>query len=124
MAAKQESSRVNRNGAVIPVTEGSRNVFADLGLPDADDLQIKAELTRQIYRRIRDFGLTQTEAGKRLGLKQPDVSRLMKGVFTGFSTDRLLALLTALEVDVEIIVRPRSRKREDRGTVRVLTEVG
>ncbi len=106
------------------MTTGTKNVFADLGLPDADDLQLKAELTRQIYRRIKDFALTQTEAAKRLGIKQPDVSRLMKGTFTGFSTDRLLSLLTALEVDIEIIVRPRNRKPQDLGTVRALTEIG
>jgi predicted XRE-type DNA-binding protein len=64
------------------------------------------------------------EAATRLGLKQPDVSKLMQGRFTGFSTDRLLALITALEVDVEIILRPRNRKPENRGTVRVLAEVG
>lgn len=104
----------------IPITKGSRNVFADMGLPDSDELQFKAELTRQIYRRIKDFALTQTEAGKRLGLKQPDVSKLMQGKYTGFSTDRLLSLLTALDVDVEIILRPRERMKANSGTVRVL----
>src|SRR5438445_469985 len=99
MATKQETER-----AVIPVAKGSGNVFADLGLPDPDELQFKAELTRQICRRIKDFGLTQSEAAKRLTLKQPDVSKLIQGKFTGFSTDRLLSIITALEVDVEIIL--------------------
>jgi predicted XRE-type DNA-binding protein len=106
------------------VTEGSRNVFADLGFADADDLHLKAELTRQIYRRIKGYGLTQVEAARKLRLKQPDVSRLMSGKYTGFSTERLLSLLTALEVDVEIILRPRERKRTESGTVRVFAEVG
>ncbi len=87
----------------ISVIEGSGNVFADLDLDDAEELQMKGELTRQIYHRIQALGLTQREAGKRLGLKQPEVSKLMKGRFTDFPTDRLLALLKALEVDVDIV---------------------
>ncbi len=104
----------------MPAVEGSGNVFADLGLPDADELQMKAELTRQLYHRIKALGLTQTEAGRRLGLKQPDVSKLMQGRFTGFSVDRLLVLLNALEVDIEIVLRPHSVQKGHRGTVRVV----
>ena len=103
-----------------PVVEGSGNVFADLGLPDADELQMKAELTRQLYHRIKALELTQTEAGKRLGLKQPDVSKLMQGRYTGFSVDRLLSLLNALEVDIEIVLRPHRGQEGHRGTVRVV----
>jgi predicted XRE-type DNA-binding protein len=102
----------------IPVVHGSGNVFADIGLPDAEELQIKAELTRQLYHRIKTLGLTQVDAAKRLGLKQPDVSKLMNGRFAGFSTDRLLGLLSALAIDVEIVLRPR-RRNKLRGTVRV-----
>ena len=90
------------------IVEGSGNVFADLKLPHADELQTRAELTRLIYNGIQDRGLTQTAAAKLLGLKQPDVSQLMAGRFTNFSTDRLLRLLMALDRDVEIIVRPKS----------------
>jgi predicted XRE-type DNA-binding protein len=96
-------------------------IFAPPGalyLPEA--VQMKAELTRQIYNRITALGLTQREAGKRLGLKQPDVSKLMQGRFTGFSADRLLALLNALEVDVDIVLRPHSEPNEQRGIVRVV----
>ncbi len=103
----------------IPVTEGSGNVFRDLGLPDADDLQLKAELVRQLCSRIKALRLTQVEAGKRLALKQPDVSKLVNGRHTGFSADRLIALLNALEIDVEIILRPPHKGRGQRGTVRV-----
>src|SRR5947209_2080452 len=85
------------------VTRGSGNVFADLGFgPAAAELQVKAELTRQIHNRIRALGLTQTQAAERLGLGQPDVSKLMNAKFTGYSTDRLITLLSALEVDVDI----------------------
>ena len=88
------------------VTPGSRNVFADMGLPDAEGELFKAELTYQIAKQIKALALTQSQAAHRLGLSQPDVSRLMKGRRSGFSTDRLLALLTALNLDVDIVVRP------------------
>src|SRR5207302_1204216 len=103
----------------VPVTRGSGNVFADLRFPDAAELKVKAALTRQIVNRIKEFGLTQVQAGARLGISQPDVSKLINGRYTGYSVDRLLAILNALEVDVEIIIRPRSRKaRHGRGSVR------
>ncbi len=102
------------------VVQGSGNVFADLDLPDADDLQTKAELTRQLYRRIKALGLSQVKAAKALGVKQPDVSKLMNGRFTGFSVERLLELLNALAVDVDIVLRPQSARGRRRGTVKVL----
>ena len=92
------------------VAIGSGNVFADLGLPDADALLVKAQLTYQIAKRIKTLALTQNEASQRLGLSQPDVSRLMKGRATGFSTDRLLALLNALDFDVDIVLRKSDLK--------------
>ncbi|MBI4578345.1 MAG: XRE family transcriptional regulator [Planctomycetes bacterium] len=109
-----------RRGARVPVAAGSGNVFADAALPDADELQMKAEFTRQLHNRIKALGLTQVQAGRRLGLKQPDVSRLMRGRFTGFSVDRLIALLNALQIDVEIILRPHEHDRGGRGNVRVV----
>ena len=90
----------------LTVTPGSGNVFADIGLPDAEGELFKAEITFHLAKRIKDLALTQSAAAHRLGLSQPDVSRLMKGRRSGFSTDRLLALLTALEMDVDIVVRP------------------
>ena len=110
----------------IPVTRGSENVFADLGFDEieAEELQVKAELTRQIYNRIKALGLTQRQAGARLGIGQPDVSKLMNSRYTGFSTDRLLALLNALDVDVEIVLRPRSENAAPhRGSVRIIEAV-
>jgi predicted XRE-type DNA-binding protein len=87
------------------VTVGSGNVFADRGMPDAGTELIKAQLTRQLSKQIKLLGLTQTAAAARLGVSQPDVSRLMKNRPTGFSTDRLLGLLTALDLDIAIVVR-------------------
>jgi predicted XRE-type DNA-binding protein len=97
-------------------------VFADLGFSPAEagELQVKAELTRQIYHRIKAMRLTQVQAADRLGISQPDVSKLMNAKFTGYSTDRLIALLNALEVDVDIVLRPRfDSRRHSPGVVRV-----
>jgi predicted XRE-type DNA-binding protein len=99
---------------------GSGNVFADLGLPDAANLLIQAELARLIYLRLRELSLTQVQAARRLGLKQPDVSKLMNGRYSGFSAERLLRLLTALDQDIEIIVRPKPAQLRRSGTLRVI----
>ena len=99
-------SKATITNADIAVTHGSGNVFADLGFDDAEELQVKAGLTHQIAHRIHALGLTQKQAVARLGISQPDVSKLMQGRYTGFSTDRLLALLNALDVDIDIILRP------------------
>jgi predicted XRE-type DNA-binding protein len=90
----------------LTVTHGSGNVFADIGFDDAEELQVKAGLTHQLSSRIKALGLTQVQAGERLGVSQPDVSKLMHGRYTGFSTDRLLALLNALDLDIDIVLRP------------------
>ena len=94
----------------IAVERGSGNVFRDLGLPHPEREQLKAHLTLQIYRLIRQRGLTQTEAGKILGIAQPHVSLLMRNRAGNFSVERLLDFLTALGQDVEITVKP-TRKR-------------
>lgn len=91
------------------VEESSGNVFADLGFPNAGRELLKARLTLQIYRIIKDRGLTQTEAGKVLGIKQPHVSSLMRGRSGTFSTERLIEFLTALDQDVEISVGPKRK---------------
>lgn len=93
------------------VTEGSGNVFADLGLPNADQELLKARLTLQIYRIIKQRGLTQTQAAKALGVKQPHVSLLMRNRAGTFSVGRLIDFLTALGQDVEITIRPTRKER-------------
>jgi predicted XRE-type DNA-binding protein len=92
------------------ITEGSGNVFADLGLPNADQELLKAKLTLQIYRIIKQRGLTQTQAAKALGIKQPHVSLLMRNRAGTFSVGRLIGFLTALGQDVEITVRPTRKE--------------
>ena len=86
--------------------KSSGNVFADLGLPHPEQELLKAQLTLRIYRLIKQRGITQTEAGKVLGIKQPHVSALMRNRAGSFSVERLIDFLTALGQDVEITVRP------------------
>jgi predicted XRE-type DNA-binding protein len=119
--AKGKRSVTGQRAGGTKVTRGSGNVFADLGFEDAEDLQVKAALTRQIANRIKALGLTQVQAGIRLCISQPDVSKLMRIRYTGYSVDRLIAILNALEVDVEIVIRPRSMHGRHRtGRVRIL----
>ena len=87
------------------------NVFADLGLPNPEQELLKARLTLQIYKLIKERGLTQAQAGKILGIKQPHVSALMRNRAGNFSVGRLIEFLTALGQDVQIMVR-RTRKAQ------------
>ena len=93
------------------VEDSSENVFADLGLPDADELLAKAELARTIRRLIDRRGLIQAEAARLLGTTQPKVSDLFRGRLDGFSMERLYRFLNALGQDVRIVVRPKPRSR-------------
>jgi predicted XRE-type DNA-binding protein len=87
-------------------------VFADLGVPGADEALAKAELARRICALLAERKLTQARAAAVLGIDQPKVSALVRGKLEGFSTDRLFRFLNALGQDVEIVVRP---KREGDG---------
>lgn len=104
----------------LAVHEGSGNVFADLGLEDAEELQVKSGLSRQIYNRIKELKLTQVRASSLLGISQPDVSKLVNCRYSGFSIDRLISLLNRLSVDVDITLRPRKWTSKSSGTVRLL----
>lgn len=103
--------------STIRAVKSSGNVFADLGLPHPERELLKAKLTLQIYRLIKQRGLTQTDAGKILGIKQPHVSLLMRNRAGAFSVERLMDFLTALGQDVEITVRPT---RKEHGEVSVV----
>lgn len=93
------------------VVKGSGNVFADLGFADAEIHAIKAELVRRIAELIKHERLTQAEAAERIGISQPDVSKMLKGQFRPFSVERLLRFLNALGQDVEISVKASGRRR-------------
>jgi predicted XRE-type DNA-binding protein len=90
------------------VQRGSDNVFADLGLPDAEKLRIKTGLVVEIRKAMRALGLTQQEAAKRMGIPQPKVSGMMRGDFTNLSERKLMDCLNRLGYDIEIKVRPAS----------------
>ena len=92
------------------ITESSGNVFADLGLRNAEQELLKARLTLQIYRTIKERKLTQVKAGEILGIKQPHVSSVMRGQSGEFSVERLMDFLTALGHDIEISVAPSHRE--------------
>ena len=90
----------------IEVQQGSGNVFADLGLADAEKLKIKTGLVIEIRKAMRSCGLTQQDAAKRMGITQPKVSDMMRGDFTNLSERKLMDCLTRLGYDIEIKVRP------------------
>jgi predicted XRE-type DNA-binding protein len=93
------------------MTKASGNIYADLGFKNAEEHALKAELVRQISAVMKDQELTQTDAAHRLGIEQPDVSKLLRGHFRQFSVERLMRFLVALGQDVEIVVRPASARR-------------
>ena len=99
------------------ITVGSGNVFADLGIPNPEQELLKAELTLQIYRIIKQRNLTQTEAGKILGISQPHVSALARNRAGNFSIGRLLDFLTALGQNVEITVTPADKAQGELSVV-------
>jgi predicted XRE-type DNA-binding protein len=90
----------------IEIETSSCNVFADLGLADAEKLKIKSGLVIEITRAVRRLGLTQEEAGRRMGVAQPKVSGMMRGDFANLSERKLMECLNRLGYDIEIKVRP------------------
>lgn len=90
----------------IEVSRGSGNVYADLGLPDAEKLKIKTGLVIEIRKAMRRLELTQQEAAKRMGLTQPKVSDMMRGDFSNLSERKLMDCLTRLGYNIEIKVKP------------------
>ena len=93
----------------VKVEMGSGNIFADLGLPDAEAHFLKAQIVSEIYRLTHERKLTQSQAGERMGVSQPEVSRLFKGNFREYSVDRLMGFLTVFDRDIEIVVRPHKK---------------
>ena len=92
----------------VEVQRSSGNVFADLGLPDADKLKIKTGLVIEIRKAMRRLGLTQQEAARRMGITQPKVSDMMRGDFSNLSERKLMDCLNRLGYDIEIKVKPTS----------------
>lgn len=91
----------------IEFEEGSGNVYADLGLADADERLSRAKLGYHVYKLLVDRQLKQREIATLLGIKQPEVSHLMNGHFNRFTTDKLLDFLKRLDRKVTIRISPR-----------------
>ena len=98
---------------------GSTNVFADLGMPDAEEKLVKVELVLKINQLIKKKKLTQLDAAKILDADQSKISLLNRGRISVFSIERLVHYLNLLKQDVDIVIHQASR-RKNRGTFRVL----
>ena len=85
--------------------ESSGNIFADIGLLDAEELNLKAELVIKLGEIMRKRGLNQTATAEITGISQPDLSRLLRGHLRDVSAERLLRALTRLEMEIDISVR-------------------
>ena len=103
----------------IQFEKGSDNVFKDLDLPDADELFLKAKLGFEMFQIIEKRKLTQTEAAKILGVKQPEISRLKRGKFNHYGVGRLMTFLNRLNHDVEIRIIPSENREGQRRVVAV-----
>ena len=102
------------------VRQGGKNIFEDLKLPDARELNAKAQIAYRICRILEERKLTQQAAADLLGTDQPRVSALLRGRLEGFSSDRLFRFLNALDQDIEIVIRPSKKKSSDAPGIRVL----
>jgi predicted XRE-type DNA-binding protein len=100
------------------VIRSSGNVFADLGLPDAAELQTKASLCAALNRIVERQHLTQAKVAVTLGINQPKVSALLHYKLEGFSVERLMHFLLALDHDIEIVVKAKPTSRSARIAVK------
>ncbi len=91
-----------------PLQMAPDNVFAMMGLPNADEHLIKAQLVFRIDTIMKSRKMRQTEAAELFGVRQPDVSKMLRGEFHQFSVERLMRFLVALGNDVEIVVKPHT----------------
>ena len=93
------------------ITYGTGNVFADLGYADSTERQARLRLALALNRVLDQRSLTQAEAAKLLRVSQPKVSALRNYKLAGFSVERLMTFLTALDRDVRIVIRQKPRSR-------------
>ena len=107
--AIRKASRSTKSAEII--TRGTANVFADLGYPDAEERQTKLRLAYAINGVIARKRLTQAAAAGKLGINQPKVSALANYKLEGFSVERLMTFLTALDQDVEIVIKNKARSQ-------------
>jgi len=94
------------------VQTSSGNVFTDLGFADSEERLLKAKLAGKIAQLIAERTWTQSQTAERIGLDQPKVSRLLRGQLSGFSVDRLFAVLNRLGHSVEVRISAKARAPE------------
>jgi predicted XRE-type DNA-binding protein len=94
----------------IIVEQGSRNVYADLGFPDADEMLVKAKLASEIRQIIKSWNLTQQRAAEMLGMREPKLAEMLRGNFSGISQTKMIECLNRLGRDVEIVVKQAGRR--------------
>jgi predicted XRE-type DNA-binding protein len=104
------ATKVSSKSTAIAIETGSSNVFADLGLPDADERQLRVKLAMRLNELLEAEGMTQAAAARKLGVAQPHISELRNYKLTRFSSERLLHYITMLNRDVDIFIRPNSPK--------------
>jgi predicted XRE-type DNA-binding protein len=105
----------------MKIEKGSNNVYADIGMPDAGEMLVKAHLAAKIGEIVKQRHLTQQQAAEILGMTQPKLSNMLRGQFRGISEARMLDCLNRLGRDVEIVVRKATRSKHARaGRTRVV----
>lgn len=113
MKAKVKATKAKISSSTNDTAEpSSGNVFGDLGFQDAEERLLKAKLATKIAELIEKKGWTQAQTAERTGLDQPKVSRLMRGQLSGFSADRLFAVLNRLGHSVEVRISAKERAPE------------
>jgi predicted XRE-type DNA-binding protein len=107
---------------MIEIEMSSGNVYADLGVADADEMLVKAKLASKIGEILQDRGWSQMEAAEVLGLPQPKLSNMLRGHFRGISEAKMMDCLIKLGRDVRIVIGKESRKRRA-GRVEVVSAI-
>ena len=99
---RKRRNGMNKKGYEV----GGRNDFKDIGVPNAEEHLVKAQLVFKIDSIMKEHRMKQTQAAALFGVRQPDISKMLRGEFRQFSVERLLRFLVRLDQDVEIVVRP------------------
>ncbi len=107
------------DGAEGTVFHGSGNVFADLELPNPEELLAKAKIASSIHDVIKSRGLTQKKAAELMGIDQPKVSKIIRGRLSEFSTEWLLARLLHMGLDVDIVIHTQAAPQNRVGAINV-----
>jgi predicted XRE-type DNA-binding protein len=115
-----DSKKVKTQKRREVVRQASANIFKDLKLPDAAELNAKSQIAYRICAILEERKLTQKQAASLLGVDQPKISALLRGRLEGFSTERLFRFLNSLDREIEIVIRPPRKNAPFRG-IRVLT---